>query len=215
MLIHLTAILASKRWQPDRAARRAALAAFRADIDGKVSDERVMQALEDVRHYWFHCDAQRQRKRKGGVAVDQVLSQLAEPYRLMASTIYGAGLRLRECLGLRVQDLDFSNHSIVVRSGKGEKDRLTVFPASLMERLERHLTDVRLQFDADRRDRRPGVPLPKALGLKFPRAGEEWVWYWVFPARGFSANPQTNRRGVMSPLDRGHALGCSPGSASN
>ena len=102
-----------------------------------------------------------------------------------------AGLRLRECLGLRVQDLDFSNHSIVVRSGKGEKDRITVFPSSLMEQLKRHLAELRLQFSADRRDRRPGVPLPKALELKYPRAGEEWAWFWVFRARGPSRDLQT------------------------
>lgn len=123
--------------------------------------------------------------------VGEVVQRLQMPYGLMASTIYGAGLRLRESLGLRVQDLDFGTPAITVRSGKGEKDRVTVLPASVVSEFERHLSELRLDYENDRRHNRPGVPLPAALGRKYLTAGLEWAWFWVFPSRGSSLDPQT------------------------
>jgi len=103
---------------------------------------------------------------------------------LMASLLYGAGLRLLECCRLRIKDVDFGARQITVRRGKGEKDRVTMLPASLEEPLARHLEAVRRQHERDlARGREHGwVELPAALHRKYPNAGRSWPWQWVFPA---------------------------------
>ena len=102
--------------------------------------------------------------------------------RLVVSLLYGSGLRLSECLELRIKDVELERHLIVVRSGKGDRDRVTVLPASLTVALEAHRSSVRRLFDADRRDERFAVVLPEALARKYPNAGREWAWQWLFPA---------------------------------
>ena len=114
--------------------------------------------------------------------VTAVLSRLRGRMWLIASLLYGSGLRLEECLGLRVKDVDFDRRVLVVRDGKGRKDRETVLPAKLMEPLRRHLRGIRLQHDALVADGRGAVTLPEALERKYPRAPWELGWYWVFPA---------------------------------
>jgi integron integrase len=111
---------------------------------------------------------------------------------LMAKTIYGAGLRLRECVQLRVKDIDFERNAITVRSGKGDKDRETVLPESLKKDLETHLKKIRKVYDKDREDKVPGVQLPEALERKYPNAGKEWAWFWVFPSHKLALAPRTN-----------------------
>jgi len=101
---------------------------------------------------------------------------------LMAMLLYGAGLRLTECLQLRVKDIDFSRNEIVVREGKGKKDRVTMLPGALAAPLTTHLQRVRKLHDADLQAGLGRVFLPDALARKYPNANREWGWQWVFPA---------------------------------
>ena len=110
---------------------------------------------------------------------------------LMAALLYGSGLRLREALGLRVKDVDFARHAIVVRSGKGDKDRVVMLPKTLAPRLQAQLTHAREVWGQDRASGRCGVYLPHALERKYPRAGESWAWFWVFPSQKLSVDPQS------------------------
>jgi integron integrase len=111
-----------------------------------------------------------------------VLRRLKGVPRLMASLLYGSGLRLLECCRLRVQDVDFPAHQILVRGAKGDKDRVTVLPAAIKADLARHLERVRTQHQRDLQSGAGWVELPTALARKYPNAGREWVWQWVFPA---------------------------------
>ena len=114
--------------------------------------------------------------------VRAVLSRLAGPPRLMAYLIYGTGLRLLECCRLRIQDVDFAANQIVVRAGKGNKDRVTMLPARVKPDLLRHLEGVRAQHLSDLRRGAGWVELPNALERRYPNAGRDWRWQWVFPA---------------------------------
>jgi integron integrase len=111
--------------------------------------------------------------------------------RLMASLLYGSGLRLMECARLRVKDLDFERREVLVREGKGDKDRMTMLPASLVEPLRAHLAEVRALHEADLRAGAGWVELPHALGRKLPNAGREWPWQWVFPATRTYRHPES------------------------
>jgi len=118
--------------------------------------------------------------------VGAVLAQMRGTPWLVASLLYGAGLRLLESLRLRVKDVDLDRKEIVVRSGKGAKDRVTMLPARVVPALETHLEQVRRQHQADLRRGEGSVELPDALVRKYPRAAWEWGWQWVFPAsRGY------------------------------
>ena len=101
---------------------------------------------------------------------------------IMAILLYGAGLRLMECLRLRVKDIDFASNQIVVRAGKGDKDRHTMLPAAVKEPLAKHLDLIRRQHQRDLERGLGRVALPNALERKYPNAGKEWSWQWVFPA---------------------------------
>jgi integron integrase len=114
--------------------------------------------------------------------VRAVLAQMRGPTKVMASLLYGSGLRLLECLRLRVKDLDFGAGQVVVRGGKGEKDRVTMLPQSLRPALAEHLSRVRALHQADLTRGAGRVALPDALERKCPSAGKEWPWQWVFPA---------------------------------
>jgi len=120
---------------------------------------------------------------------------------LMASLIYGGGLRIDECLKLRIKDIDFDRGFLTVRSGKGNKDRQTLFPKNLAEPLRNHLSEIRNIHEEDRRNGIEGVSMPGALAYKYPDAGKEWGWFWVFPSANLSADPVTNtiRRHHMYP----------------
>ena len=106
--------------------------------------------------------------------VARVLAHLPETPRLVASLLYGSGARLMECLRLRVKDLELVRGEILIRDGKGAKDRVTVLPAALIPTLEAHLSRVRHLFDADREAGRPGVTLPDAIARKYPFPHETW-----------------------------------------
>jgi integron integrase len=113
--------------------------------------------------------------------VRAVLERLEGAYRLVATLLYGSGLRLLECLQLRVKDIDFQRRQLVVRHGKGGRDRHTTLSLRIRPDLERHLEGVRALHASDTR-RGVGVWLPGALDVKYPTAALEWGWYWVFPA---------------------------------
>ncbi len=127
--------------------------------------------------------------------VSAVLSKMTGVELLMASLLYGAGLRLLECATLRVKDLDFTTAQILVRRGKGAKDRVTLLPRSLAEALKCHLTEVHAQHREDLADNAGFVALPDALRRKYPGAAREWSWQWVFPAtRKYLHAPTGERR---------------------
>ncbi len=111
-----------------------------------------------------------------------VLQRLDGVPRFMACLLYGAGLRVLECCRLRVQDIDFATNQVVVRGGKGDKDRVTMLPATAKTDLTRHLEAVHAQHHRDVAAGAGWVELPTALSRKYPNAGREWVWQWVFPA---------------------------------
>ena len=110
---------------------------------------------------------------------------------LMASLLYGAGLRLMECVRLRVKDLDFEMRQITVRDGKGGKDRITMLPERLIEPLVNHLSRVRSIHEEDLAAGFGAVYLPSALERKYPNASREWGWQYVFPARQLSIDPRS------------------------
>jgi len=123
--------------------------------------------------------------------VQEVLKCMRGVPLLMASLLYGAGLRLLECARLRIKDIDFVRSEITVRDGKGRKDRITLLPARLRDPLAEHTASVRLQHKKDLSRGRGSVALPDALNRKFPNASREWAWHWVFPATRFYRDRET------------------------
>lgn len=112
--------------------------------------------------------------------------------RLMARLIYGAGLRLMECVRLRVKDVSLDRGELIVRSGKGAKDRVTMLPRSLHGDLREQFTRAKALYGQDRAAGRAGVELPHALSCKYPQAATAWSWFWIFPARKLSTDPRSN-----------------------
>ena len=112
----------------------------------------------------------------------------------MAVLLYGAGLRLLECAHLRVKDVDFATNQIIVRSGKGAKDRVTMLPGAAKPGLMRHLEAVRRQHEDDVRRGAGWVEMPDALARKYPNAGREWGWQWIFPATRFYVDRASGQR---------------------
>ena len=124
--------------------------------------------------------------------VQQLLACLDDAVpALVARLLYGTGMRLLEGLRLRVKDIDFVRNEIVVRDGKGGKDRVTMLPQTLVDDLHRHLQARRVLFDADVQAGRADVYLPDALAVKYPNAPREWGWQYVFVAARLSADPRT------------------------
>jgi len=126
--------------------------------------------------------------------VRRVLSHLDGAPKLMATLLYGSGLRLLECARLRVKDVDFETRQLTVRSGKGNKDRITMIPASVLAPLRHHVRSVRRQHDADVAKGGGWVALPDSIARKYPNAGHEWPWQWIFPATRGYIDPDTGRR---------------------
>jgi integron integrase len=122
--------------------------------------------------------------------VDAILAHLVGVAHLCVMRLYGTGLRLEECLTLRVKDVDFDRHQIIVRQGKGQKDRTTMLPASARETLTRHLADVRRLHARDLAQGFGRVVLPFALDRKIPSAPAEWRWQFVFPATRICRDPR-------------------------
>jgi integron integrase len=121
--------------------------------------------------------------------VKSLLAQLAGTAWLVASLLYGSGLRLMEALRLRVKDVVLERGELIVREAKGGKDRITMLPAALDTELRAHLARLRSWYEEERRQQRPGVSLPLALARKYPDAGARWSWQYLFPARSLCRDP--------------------------
>ena len=134
--------------------------------------------------------------------VKSILNLMQGPAKLIASLLYGSGLRLSECLQLRFKDIDFAKNQIIVRDGKGQKDRVTLLPESIKEPLLAHLRNVYRLHQKDLREGAGLVVLPFALARKYPNADREWAWQWAFPAptRYFDREAKIERRHHL--LDR-------------
>jgi integron integrase len=123
--------------------------------------------------------------------VKHLLNRLTGTNRLIAELLYGSGLRLMELARLRVHDIDFEQHTIFVRSGKGDKDRSTLLPAALKEKLRAHLLKVKALHEKDLAAGFGSVYLPDALDRKYPNAAKEWQWQYLFPAATLSVDPRS------------------------
>ena len=123
--------------------------------------------------------------------VGKVLAQLEGTHALMARLLYGSGMRLMEAVRLRVKDVDFERHEILVREGKGNKDRVTMLPEALAADLRAHLVRVHALWEQNREAVLSGAFMPQALEKKYPSGGKEWPWFWVFPSRSLSVDPRT------------------------
>jgi len=123
--------------------------------------------------------------------VARLLCFLDGEHRLFAQLLYGTGMRINEGLQLRVKDMDFERCTIIVREGKGGKDRAVMLPQSLVRGLKEQLARARLYWTADQAAGRGGVAMPDALDRKYPRAGSSWNWFWVFPQDAHSVDPRS------------------------
>jgi integron integrase len=133
--------------------------------------------------------------------VERLLSHVSGRPLLAAEIIYGCGLRLRECIKLRIKDIDFERQRVIVMAGKGNKDRQTLLPECLIEKIKVQMEHSRKLFEHDRRNNVPGVELPFALERKYPNAGKQWGWHWLFPSGKLSTDPRSHieRRHHMHP----------------
>ncbi len=125
--------------------------------------------------------------------VQKVLNSMKGIHRLLASLLYGTGMRISECLRLRVKDIDFETQIITIRDGKGENNRITMLPLSLTHKLKRHLEKVRFLHEDDLNDGYGEVYLPYALERKYPQAACSWEWQYVFPSARRSVDPRSGK----------------------
>jgi integron integrase len=128
-----------------------------------------------------------------------VLASLEGETALLARLLYGTGMRLMEGLRLRIKDVDFDRHAIIVREAKGNKDRVVMLPRSLAPDLRLQMLAARAIWEADRHAQRGGVEVPHALEAKNPQVGRTWGWFWMFPAPAYSVDPRSG-------LERRHHL---------
>jgi integron integrase len=174
-------------------------------VERKIAASTQNQALNAVLFFFRHglekqvadLDAVRARKKRrlpvvfSPEEVSLVFNHLYGTMRLMAMLTYGCGLRLAECLSLRVKDIDIQRGIVTVRSGKGDKDRTTILPDRLKDDLTAHIIKIRAVYDQDRSQDVPGVYLPNALERKYPNADKEWKWFWLFPAPSLAVDPRS------------------------
>lgn len=125
--------------------------------------------------------------------VQSVLSRLSGSHLLIASLLYGGGMRLMEAVRLRVKDVEFARHEIIVREGKGFKDRVTMLPESVSSSLKAHLAKVKTLHEEDLAQDYGEVYLPFALDKKYPNAGREWGWQYIFPSKNLSVDPRSGK----------------------
>ena len=123
--------------------------------------------------------------------VNALLASMDGITGLMAGLLYGSGLRIMECVRLRVKDIDFARHQIMVRDGKGQKDRVTMLPERFAPPLQKHLGRVKAMYEVDRGKGLAEVYIWPALARKYPNASKEWIWQYVFPAKSLSVDPRS------------------------
>ncbi len=175
-------------------------------VDHKVAKSTQDQAFNALLFFYRHVLnkdlddlAQVVRSRRGrrlpvvltAAEITKLFHHLHGVYGLMAGMIYGAGLRLRECVKLRVKDIDLDRDMITVIGAKNDKDRTTLLAQRIKPALIEHLKKVKRTYEQDRQNNLPGIWLPNALERKYPNAGKEWIWQWVFPAENLSTDPRT------------------------
>jgi len=124
----------------------------------------------------------------------KVIIALSGVHQLMAKLLYGSGLRLMECARLPVKDMDLNRHQIFVREAKGNKDRVTMLPESVIAALKDHLLHVKQLFENDLKDGYGQVYLPNALERKYPNSNRQWIWQYVFPAKSLSVDPRSRMK---------------------
>jgi integron integrase len=141
--------------------------------------------------------------------VKRLLGGMEGTMSLIGRLLYGTGMRMMEAIRLRVKDVDFDRQQVIVREGKGSKDRVVMLPETLRDPLREHLERVRILFNEDRAAGLPGVWLPGAYGVKDPKAGERWEWQWVFPSKSVGKDPRSEvrRRHHVHDNGVGKALG--------
>ena len=123
--------------------------------------------------------------------VKRILQQMSGEHLLVAQMLYGTGMRILEALRLRVKDIDFDRRTIIIREAKGNKDRAVMLPAALIEPLKVQLAHANALWATDRGAALAGVEMPHALNRKYPRAGQSWIWHWVFPQASVSTDPRS------------------------
>ncbi len=175
-------------------------------VEGEVASSTQSQALSAILFLYKHvlCEevgwiddlvrAKRGRRLPDVLSRDEVravLDRIEGIAHLLCTLMYGSGMRVMECVRLRVHDVDFARNEILVREGKGGKDRHTMLPASVKGVLERHLIRVKNLHEQDRSVGYGRVYLPHALQRKFPRASADWKWQYVFPSRTISEDPRS------------------------
>ncbi|MCB0061948.1 MAG: integron integrase [Caldilineaceae bacterium] len=133
--------------------------------------------------------------------VQEVIGRMTGLHQLMAKLLYGSGIRLMECLRLRVKDVDFDRHQLSVRNTKGNEDRVTMLPQSITPQLREHLVRIKQQHVVDLAEGYGSVELPFALARKYPNADREWYWQYVFPSENLSVDPRSKivRRHHLDP----------------
>jgi integron integrase len=124
----------------------------------------------------------------------RMLSLMRGEHATLAKLLYGTGVRILEGMRLRTKDVDFERGAIIVRDAKGGKDRVVMLPRSLRDELKQQLRLSHALWEADRAAKLPGVDMPHALAVKYPRAGESWGWHWVFPQAAIASDPRTGAR---------------------
>ena len=177
-------------------------------VEKKVSSSTQRQALNAITFVYRHVlekdienvidSVRAKRSRRLPVVltareIEEIFDQMSGVNRLIAMLIYGCGFRVTECIRLRIKDLDIEQGIIIVRCGKGDKDRRTVLPERLKDDLIHHVTKVRALFEHDRKLNIHGVAMPGALDKKYPNAGKEWGWFWLFPSQSLSVDPYTQK----------------------
>jgi integron integrase len=123
--------------------------------------------------------------------IDSILAYMNGTNLLMAKLIFGCGLRIQECLQLRIKDIDLAQGLVAVRAGKGDKDRRTILPDALRNDIAAQMQKAKILHEQDRASKAAGVQLPAALERKYPNAGKEWAWFWLFPAQSPSIDPRS------------------------
>lgn len=150
----------------------------------------------DIELPWIEGISRPKRPPKRPVVLTQtevklILEQMSGVYQLLARMLYGTGMRLFECAQLRIKDVDLQRREVLVRGGKGGKDRITILPLSLVQPLKDQIGIARAIFEQDRAQGRQGVMLPYALERKYPKAGQQLGWFWVFPSDHEATDPRT------------------------